>query len=116
MNEKEKAWQTYKIVMIGITFVLFMIGIVWGMVQYDYEIDKCSKLDTQTSNYEFDHTVELDANFNQHCFYFKNHPLAFIWTIIIHGIMGMIFSALGWFFWGMYLDNKEWDGSNAFYY
>ncbi len=114
MNEKQKAWQTYKIVMVMITFLLFVVGLMWGMVNYDYEIDKCSKLNTQASNYDFEHTVELDANFNQHCFYYKNHPLAFIWSVIGFGLLGALISIFGWGFWAMYLDNKDWDGSDGY--
>jgi len=108
MTEEENAWKTYKIVMTIVTFALIIFGVVLGFVNYNYQIDKCNNMDRQISDYDFDHTVEVDARFNQNCFYYQNHPLAFIGEILGWGIVISLMSVLGWFPWAMYLDYKWW--------
>ena len=79
-----------------ITLMLFTMGSFLGAINYNYEIDKCSSMTRQTSNYDFTHTVELDANYNQHCFYYQNHPLALFCNILKYSIIFVIISMFIW--------------------
>ena len=99
-REKKKAVKTYVVVMTLITLVLFGLGSMWGVVDYNYEIEKCSSMTSATSNYDFTHTLEIDADFSQHCFYYKNYPMALFWNVFGFGILLAIFSGIGWALWG----------------
>ncbi len=92
----EKRSYTNNIILVSVFVLLGMIiGGTFGVVDYNYEINKCGSLSSSDSNYDFDHTIELNAEYNQGCFYLLNHPLAlasYIFTgmFIVSLITGMI--------------------------
>ena len=54
-----------------------IIGLIAGSIEFDYGLNKCFNLKSSESSYDFDKTVELDANYNSNCYYLKNHPFAY---------------------------------------
>lgn len=77
------------------------IGAFFGIICFDYEKQKCSYLKSTESNYDFDHKIEIDADYNQHCYFINNHPLALIRNIFIGALFGItipIFIGLFWSF------------------
>lgn len=109
LTQVESDWRTYKICMTLITFLFLTIGVVMGIVQYNYEIEKCQNMNSKTSNYDFDHKIELDAEYNQGCYYYLEHPLALFGSIFGFGFLGLMSSALVLLVWWAYLDTKHWN-------
>ena len=75
------------------------IGAFIGMLNFDYQKQKCIDLKSSQSNYDFDHKVEVNANYNSHCYFINNHPLALILHVsegIVFGIMIPIFIGVIW--------------------
>lgn len=57
-------------------FLIFLLGIPIGYMNYNYQLEKCDNLNSSQSNYDFTNTVEINANYNEYCYYLVNHPLA----------------------------------------
>lgn len=79
----------------GIIFLLvtFVVSVPLAIIEFNYGIDRCSNLKTTESNYGFTNTIEINAQFNKHCYFLKNHPLAFPNYFLI-AIMASIFLGL----------------------
>ena len=75
--------------MVGALIIcLVLIGVVWGHVDYNYELKKCSNL--KNSNYEFTHDVQLNAKYAQDCYAIKNHPLIYMGYLFGYGLVGAV--------------------------
>lgn len=57
-------------------FVALAISFPLVLVQYNYQLDKCSNLVLSESSYDFTNTVEVNARYNERCYFLNNHPLA----------------------------------------
>lgn len=77
-----------------IMFAFIAVGVVYGHVDYDWEQDKCSSM--KSSNYEFSHDVQLNADYAQHCYYYQHHPMAYMFNILMGIFLGMLFSIIPW--------------------
>jgi len=99
LNRKKSKQQSNGLllnVVIGLMgLVLFIgsltVGIYFGNVEFDYELSKCSGMNSETSSYDFTHRIEINAEYNKDCFYIQNHPLA-RFTIVYGG--AILFSLL----------------------
>lgn len=58
------------------SILLILISIILAGIQYDYDIKKCSALNSNESSYDFNFRLETNAEYNQNCYFLKNHPLA----------------------------------------
>ena len=72
----------------------FIIFTFIGHIQYNYELDKCANLKSIESAYDFTNRIEIDAEFNSHCYYLRNHPLAILEYHFLTGLLGALFFAL----------------------
>ncbi len=71
------------IIMAGVFLAIgIILGSISGLVGFNYELGKCDSLTSKQSNYDFTNRIEIDADFNQHCYYLENHPLALFGNII----------------------------------
>lgn len=90
--KNKKFWEIGMLIVLLISLLISPLG----YVQYNYQIDKCKNLDDTT--YEFDHKVELNAEYGQDCYYVMNHPLALFWKVfgafILSAILGTPILAL----------------------
>ena len=71
-----------KILIITSIICLTILGTLIGHMQYNYEINKCNNLDSKESDYDFDHKIEIDANYNSNCYFLNEHPLSYASQII----------------------------------
>lgn len=93
--KKCKSSQISKVVLV-FAIIGFILFIVLGGVEYNFALEKCDKLNSQESNYDFTNTVETNAQYNSDCYYLRYHPLAKILYYIGFGIFGIIiFSGIG---------------------
>ena len=85
-----------KFVTIGIILAIIglIIGSLVGIMNYNYEIIKCENLESSESNYDFDLKIEKNAEYNNNCYYLKNHPLVIPEKIFLSGTIGFIISIL----------------------
>lgn len=85
---------------IKFTLIFGLIGLIISIfivpIDYRYEINKCSDLKLTESQYDFTHVIETNAEYNSHCYYLRNHPLAIPFYYIIGGLLGIIlFATIG---------------------
>jgi len=74
-----------------IAFLLFL-PIIY--IDYNYDLDRCSNLQSSETEYGFSHTVELNAEYSEACYYLRNHPLAIVERIVLLPLMGAILIGL----------------------
>jgi len=102
MTKKQRTGIVINILIYTIGFILclllFTISLYFGNIDFDYELKKCSTLDSSHSSYDFTNTVEIDAEYNEECYYLKNHPYARLERVygpsVICAILGMVFYIL----------------------
>ena len=84
------------LIVIGLilSLVFSSIGWLFADIEFNYELEKCANLDSAESNYDFDITLEKDADYNQDCFRLHNHPLAYFEKVSTNIICSLIL-ALG---------------------
>ena len=84
------------IIKVTLTFGLigFIIFTFIGHIQYNYELDKCANLKSIESAYDFTNKIEIDAEFNSHCYYLRNHPLAILQYYFLSGLLGALLFAI----------------------
>ena len=86
-----------KFIFITIIVVLFLGligGLIGGHIDYNFEQRKCGSMTSEVSSYDFDHKVELDAEFSQHCFWIKTHPLAYATNLFCGGLLGFLIAVV----------------------
>lgn len=78
----------------AIVLALAFIGFYYlGVIDYNYQYDKCNSLNSN-SYYNFDLTLETNAEYSQRCYHLQNHPLAeFEYTLLLP-LVGLIFVLL----------------------
>ena len=80
MTKKQRTDMGIKILICTIGLILcllsFTIFVYFENINFDYNLKKCSNLDSSHSSYDFTNTMELDAKYNEECYYLKNHPYA----------------------------------------
>lgn len=91
MNKQQTVIITIGII---ITFFAMIFGVIYGHVDYDWEQDKCSNM--KSSTYEFNYDVQLGADYASHCYWYQNHPMAYISNIIMGLVMGILISLIPW--------------------
>jgi len=85
---------------IGIIILIFVSGltIYFANIDFDYNLKKCSTLDSSQSAYDFTNTMEIDAQYNEECYYLENHPYARFNRVYLQatgaGVLGTIFFVL----------------------
>lgn len=70
--------------------IVFLISIPITMIQFNYEVGKCDNLRSAESSYDFNQKVELNAQYNEDCYFLHNHPLAFAQYLL----MGLLFAMM----------------------
>lgn len=81
---------------LALFFIGFLISIPFVLINFNYGIDKCSNLNSKESNYDFSETIELNAQYNERCYYLNNHPLALPSYFMMGAVISGIFAMLGW--------------------
>ncbi len=81
--------------------IALAISIPFSLFEFNYQLDKCSNLKTTESNYGFTNTVEVNAQFNSHCYFLRNHPLALPSYFLISFMVGFLFGMVGFMIGGM---------------
>lgn len=71
-----------------------MLSIIIGHIQFNYELNQCANLRATESQYGFTHTLETNAEYNSHCYFLRNHPLAIPTYYIGRGLVGAILFAM----------------------
>jgi len=85
---------------LGIIFLILVCGgsIYFGNIDFDYNLKKCVTLDSSQSSYDFSNTMEIDAKYNEECYYLTNHPYARFMRVylqsILVGVLATIFIIL----------------------
>jgi hypothetical protein len=69
----------FALIVIGLVAVT--LGTLSGYVNYNYNVDKCLALSSE-SFYGFSHTIEMNAGYSERCFYYTQHPLALFYTLL----------------------------------
>jgi hypothetical protein len=77
-----------------IMFFCLVYGVTYGHVDYNWEQDKCSNM--KGSTYEFSHDVQLGADYASHCYWYQNHPMAYISNILLGILIGIFMSVIPW--------------------
>lgn len=79
-----------------IVFILVLsISVYFNTIQFDYEISKCNTLNSKTgSAYEFTNTIEIDAKYNERCYYLTHHPMAKLNEIYLYAILTSVLSCI----------------------
>jgi len=72
----------------------FMISVFIGHIQFNYELNQCSNLKSTESQYGFTNVIKTNAEYNSHCYYLRNHPLAIPSYYIGIGLLGTTFFAM----------------------
>ena len=88
---KEKRANKFFFIAFPIIILIILVGGVGGFVQYNYEKQKCLDLNSDESNYDFDKTIEVNANYNERCYFINNHPFALIGNIAAGCAPGLTF-------------------------
>lgn len=79
-------------IIITLYLVLSMIaGAIYGQVNYNYNVDKCTNL--KISNYNFNYDVQIDAHYAKDCYNTLNHSFA-LTTSILGGMIMFVFVAI----------------------
>jgi len=91
MNKKQKIGICIGVI---ITFIFMSYGIIYGHVDYNWEQDKCSNM--KTSTYEFTHDVQISADYSTSCYWYQNHPMAYIANLIGCALLGILVSLIPW--------------------
>jgi hypothetical protein len=90
-----KTIRTVKFALI-LGWIGLVIMVCVGHIHYGYELNKCSKLKSSESQYGFSHVIETNAEYNSHCYFLRNHPLAIPIYYIGGGSLGMtLFATIG---------------------
>jgi len=90
----DKAQKIMITIGVFISFVFVMIGAVYGHIDYNWEIEKCSNL--RTSSYSFTHDLQINANYASHCYWYTNHPAAYFVNTIGFGLLALLMSSIPW--------------------
>ncbi len=62
---------------LAIIIILAIIGsLYFADVEYNYNVKKCKNMNSSSSNYDFTNRIELNAQYNENCYFLFNHPLA----------------------------------------
>ena len=79
----------------GILFLIIGLVIVvpLQLVQFNYDLGKCTNLKTTESSYNFTNTIEMNAQFNENCYFLHNHPFA-LPSYILMALMYSVFIGL----------------------
>lgn len=56
--------------------IALMIILPMEVIQYNYDLGKCINLKPTESSYNFTNTIEMNAQYNENCYFLHNHPLA----------------------------------------
>ena len=117
-NSEDK---TLKYIVITILAMISFIGIFamsafFLNADFDYNLKKCSEMNSGTSNYDFTHRVEIDARYNEKCFYYENYPYARLTNIWIPALVGslvftMMISFLISLIWVICIENDRYESS-----
>ena len=79
---------------VAITLILICFGTYAGTVDFDVEKKMCQTM--KTSNYEFTHDVQLNAEYSESCFDTLNHPLARTYYVLGGAVVGFFASLIPW--------------------
>lgn len=62
--------------LIGILLFIMIFSSLYyyAIIDLQYNIDRCNNLDKNFNNYDFDHTIEIDAEYSKDCYKLRNHP------------------------------------------
>lgn len=108
-----KRKQKNKLIIIAVSLIGLgiMIGIIVSYINFYYELNKCSNLTSSISKYNFSNTIEMNAEYNSHCYYLNNYPFALGFDLISGAICGGLVSALifgfGCIFFRLYREVKN---------
>ena len=94
-----------KVFFVVFLFFSFVSGAILGNIDYNFEVDKCSNLKPSTSGYDFNYDVQLNADYEQDCYFINEHPLAYILYVIGLGLLMMLIGGFLWFMGFMILDS-----------
>jgi len=83
---KYAIYWTVSLLILALAFVGFYF---LGVTNYNYDYDKCSNLNSN-SYYNFDLTLETNAQYSERCYYLQNHPLAESEYTILTPLLGII--------------------------
>lgn len=99
----------YKVFYLGVAcwlFLSFSIGAIVGDYNYQHQINKCNNL--RGSDYEFNIDAQINANYAESCFYYKEHPFAHISSIVGFGflflLLGFVVGLIPAIAWMSYID------------
>lgn len=77
--------------------IILLIALPIQVINFSYDYDKCSNLKSDESSYNFTNRVEINARYNEDCYFLHNHPLAlpsyFVGAFFM-GIVGVMFGLL----------------------
>lgn len=84
------------ITVIGIISLVLISGlsIYFWNIDFDYNLKKCSTLDSFQSSYDFTNTMEIDAKYNAECYYLENHPYARFYRVYLPVVGFSLFSVV----------------------
>ena len=86
------AKKEYFRIILPIAFILFIglsyIGFYFGDMDFNYEKDKCSNM--ETLNYEFTNDIQINVEYTEKCYHLMNHPFAYFSHISFGFIFGLI--------------------------
>jgi len=97
MEKENKLLTTTLIgIFIVISFILvFSISVYFNTIQFDYEVSKCTNLNSKTgSAYDFTNRIEIDAKYNERCYYFTHHPMAELNEVYLYAILNSVLSCV----------------------
>lgn len=81
----------FALIWLLIIFILVPLVFTLGHIEFEYELDKCDNLKSTESGYDFDKTIELNAEYNEDCYYRNHNPLAYFYNVIVPIIIILIF-------------------------
>jgi len=89
------------IIVLGVVLGVIIFTLSFGAtvyfqnIQLNYDITKCNNLQKTQSAYEFTNNIEINAEYNERCYYLNNHPMVELNEIygpaFFGGIMSVIF-------------------------
>ncbi len=83
------------ILAVSFFIVAFIISIPITIFQFNYDLEKCEELDSKESSYDFTNRIEIDARYNERCYFINKHPLA-LPSYFVNGILASVaFGLLG---------------------
>jgi len=86
---------TAKILFSVIGSIIVLLGlfasIYFAQMNFHYEKAKCVNMNSETgSGYDFTNRVEINAAYNERCYYLNNHPMAEFNEVFMTGLLSAI--------------------------